>query len=128
MAARIAAHYGRPQDIEWAIDTDGQAVAAAGAADDRPARTGRVRPPPGRACGCATSGSANGCPRRSPRCSARWLLPVLEAGYLDGMHSCIGVRVPFRWALVHDWYYTATPIPSPRAAGPRGDRKAAAGR
>jgi pyruvate,water dikinase len=43
-----------------------------------------------------------------------WLLPELEAGYLDGMHSCIGVRVPFRWALVHDWYYTATPIPSPR--------------
>ena len=43
-----------------------------------------------------------------------WLLPELEAGYLDGMQACIGVRVPFRWTLVHDWYYTATPIPSPR--------------
>ena len=43
-----------------------------------------------------------------------WLLPEVEAGFLDGMYSCIGVRVPFRWTLVHDWYYTATPIPSPR--------------
>jgi pyruvate,water dikinase len=42
-----------------------------------------------------------------------WLLPQLEAGFLDGMSACIGVRVPFRWALIHDWYYTATPIPSP---------------
>jgi pyruvate,water dikinase len=43
-----------------------------------------------------------------------WLLPVLEAGYLDGMHASVGVRVPFRYALVNGWYYNATPIPSPK--------------
>ena len=42
-----------------------------------------------------------------------WLLPVLEDGYLDGMHDSVGVRVPFRYALVNGWYYNATPIPSP---------------
>jgi len=43
---------------------------------------------------------------------ATWLLPVLEGGYLDGMHDSVGVRVPFRYALVNGWYYNATPIPS----------------
>ena len=43
-----------------------------------------------------------------------WLLPVLEGGYLDGMHATVGVRVPFRYALVNGWYYNAPPIPSPR--------------
>ncbi len=33
------------------------------------------------------------------------------------MHATIGVRVPFRWALVHGWYYNAAPIPSPRLLG-----------
>ena len=45
---------------------------------------------------------------------ATWLLPVLEGGYLDGMHATVGVRVPFRYALVNGWYYNAPPIPSPR--------------
>ena len=29
------------------------------------------------------------------------------------MHASVGVRVPFRYALVNGWYYIATPIPSP---------------
>jgi len=37
---------------------------------------------------------------------------VLEDGYLDGMQATVGVRVPFRYALVNGWYYNATPIPS----------------
>ena len=45
---------------------------------------------------------------------ATWLLPVLEDGYLDGMHESVGVRVPFRYALVNGWYYNAAPIPSPK--------------
>jgi rifampicin phosphotransferase len=42
------------------------------------------------------------------------LLPLLEGGFLDGMHATVGVRVPFRYALINGWYYTAPPIPSPK--------------
>ena len=43
-----------------------------------------------------------------------WLLPVLEGGYLDGMHATVESGCPFRYALVNGWYYNAPPIPSPR--------------
>ena len=39
---------------------------------------------------------------------------MLEDGYLDGMHATVGIRVPFRYALVNGWYYNTPPIPSPR--------------
>jgi rifampicin phosphotransferase len=58
---------------------------------------------------------------------ASWLLPVLEDGYLDGMEHSVGVRVPFRYALVNGWYYNATPIPTARLLGHvlwRGRRRA----
>ena len=108
----------RPQDIEWAIDHDGTAVAAAGPADDRPARTGVVD-----AAGAGVV-DAQLPPRRvaargrSPHCSRSWLLPVLEDGYLDGMHASVGVRVRFRYAVVNGWYYNAPPIPSPKTVRP----------
>jgi pyruvate,water dikinase len=47
---------------------------------------------------------------------ASWLLPLIEDGYLDGMHASVGVRVPFRYALVHGSFYTSPPIPSPLLA------------
>ena len=55
---------------------------------------------------------------------ATWLLPALEEGYLDGMHATVGVRVPFRYAVVNGWYYNTPPIPTQTAepgvvAGPR---------
>jgi pyruvate,water dikinase len=113
MAARVAAHYDRPQDIEWAVDTSGKLWLLQ-------ARPMTVLPEP-----VSFTAPGPGLWMRNFRLGewlseavtplfGTWLLPELEAGYLDGMHSCIGVRVPFRWALVHDWYYTATPIPSPR--------------
>ena len=44
-------------------------MAAAGPADDGPPGPRCRGHRRGRGCGCATSGSANGCPRRSRRCS-----------------------------------------------------------
>ena len=43
---------------------------------------------------------------------ADWLLPLLEAGYLDGMRHTTGAVVPFRYAVVNDWYYNSPPRPS----------------
>jgi phosphohistidine swiveling domain-containing protein len=40
---------------------------------------------------------------------ADWLLPLLEAGYLDGMQDTTGAVVPFRYAVVNDWYYNSPP-------------------
>jgi pyruvate,water dikinase len=113
MAARVAAHYGRPQDIEWAIDTSGRLWLL----QARP-MTALPEPvaftPPGPGLWMRNFRLGEWLPEAVTPLFGSWLLPELEAGYLDGMQSCIGVRVPFRWALVHDWYYTATPIPSPR--------------
>ena len=43
---------------------------------------------------------------------ADWLLPLLESGYLDGMRDTTGAVVPFRYAVVNDWYYNSPPRPS----------------
>jgi pyruvate,water dikinase len=113
MAARVAAHYGQPQDIEWAIDTGGRLWLL----QARP-MTALPEPvaftPPGPGLWMRNFRLGEWLPEAVTPLFGSWLLPELEAGYLDGMQSCIGVRVPFRWALVHDWYYTATPVLSPR--------------
>ena len=113
MAATVAAHFDRPQDIEWAIDTSGKLWLL----QARP-MTALPEPvsftPPGPGLWMRNFRLGEWLPEAVTPLFGTWLLPELEAGFLDGMHSCIGVRAPFRWALVHDWYYIATPIPSPR--------------
>jgi rifampicin phosphotransferase len=113
MAARVAAHYDRPQDIEWAIDTSGKLwLLQARPMTALPEPVSFTAPGPG--LWMRNFRLGEWLPEAVTPLFGTWLLPELETGYLDGMYSCIGVRVPFRWALVHDWYYTATPIPSPR--------------
>lgn len=113
LAARVAVHFGQPQDIEWAIDTGGELWLL----QARP-MTALPEPvvftPPGPGLWMRNFRLGEWLPEAVTPLFGSWLLTEVEAGYLDGMYSCIGVRVPFRWALVHDWYYTATPIPSPR--------------
>lgn len=45
---------------------------------------------------------------------ATWLLPRLEAGFLTQIRETVGAAVPFRYAVVHGWYYNAPPQPTPR--------------
>jgi pyruvate,water dikinase len=113
LAAQVAAHYGRPQDVEWAIDTDGRLwLLQARPMTALPEPVTFTAPGPG--LWMRNFRLGEWLPEAVTPLFGSWLLPELEAGYLDGMQACIGVRVPFRWTLVHDWYYTATPIPSPR--------------
>jgi phosphohistidine swiveling domain-containing protein len=113
MAAGVAGHSDRPQDIEWAIDTSGKLwLLQARPMTALPEPVSFTAPGPG--LWMRNFRLGEWLPEAVTVLFGTWLLPELEAGYLDGMHSCIGVRVPFRWALVHDWYYTASPIPSPR--------------
>jgi len=112
MAVRVAAHYGQPQDLEWAIDTSGTLwLLQARPMTALPEPVTFTAPGPG--LWMRNFRLGEWLPEAVTPLFGSWLLPELEAGYLDGMHACIGVRVPFRWELVHDWYYTATPIPSP---------------
>jgi phosphohistidine swiveling domain-containing protein len=114
LARRVADRYGgRPQDVEWAIDHSGKLWLL----QARP-MTALAQPvawtPPGPGLWMRNFRLGEWLPEAVTPLFASWLLPVLEAGYLDGMHGTVGVRVPFRYALVNGWYYTATPIPSPK--------------
>jgi pyruvate,water dikinase len=112
LARRIADRYGRPQDVEWATDGAGRLWLL----QARP-MTALPDPvawaPPGTGLWMRNFRLGEWLPEAITPLFATWLLPLLETGYLDGMHTSVGVRVPFRYALVNGWYYTAPPIPSP---------------
>lgn len=116
LARQVADRYGRPQDIEWAIDRAGRLWLL----QARP-MTALPEPvswaPPGPGLWMRNFRLGEWLPEAVTPLFATWLLPRIEAGYLDGMHASLGVRVPFRYALVNGWYYTAPPIPSPRLLG-----------
>lgn len=113
LARGVADRYARPQDIEWAIGPDGRLWLV----QARP-MTALPDPvsftPPGPGVWMRNFRIGEWLPEAVTPLFATWLLPRLEEAYLDGMAGSIGVRVPFRCTLLHGWYYTATPIPSPR--------------
>jgi phosphohistidine swiveling domain-containing protein len=113
LARRAAERYGRPQDIEWAIDRAGTLwllqARPMTAVPDPVSWT-----PPGPGLWMRNFRLGEWLPEAVTPLFATWLLPVLEGGYLDGMHTTVGVRVPFRYAVVNGWYYNVPPIPSPR--------------
>ena len=114
LARRVADRYdGRPQDIEWAIDRSGRLWLL----QARP-MTALAEPvawtPPGPGLWMRNFRLGEWLPEAVTPLFATWLLPVIEEGYLDGMQETVGVRVPFRYALVNGWYYNAAPIPSPK--------------
>ncbi|MFE9695116.1 PEP/pyruvate-binding domain-containing protein [Micromonospora sp. NPDC005806] len=114
LARRVADRYdGRPQDVEWAIDRAGGLwLLQARPMTAVPEPVSWTPPVPG--LWMRNFRLGEWLPEAVTPLFATWLLPALENGYLDGMHGTVGVRVPFRYALVNGWYYNATPIPSPR--------------
>lgn len=112
LALRIADRYAAPQDIEWAIDAAGKLwllQARPMTAVPEPV----VWRPPGPGLWMRNFRLGEWLPEAVTPLFATWLLPVLEEGFLDGMAATVGVRVPFRYALVNGWYYNAPPVPSP---------------
>jgi hypothetical protein len=113
LARRVAGRYGRPQDIEWAIDRAGTLwLLQARPMTALPDPVSWTVPGPG--LWVRNFRLGEWLPEAVTPLFATWLLPVLEGGYLDGMHATVGVRVPFRYALVNGWYYNTPPIPSLR--------------
>jgi phosphohistidine swiveling domain-containing protein len=113
LACKIADRFGRPQDIEWAIDRDGRLWLL----QARP-MTALSEPvswtAPGTGLWSRNFRLGEWLPEAVTPLFATWLLPALEDGYLDGMQATVGIRVPFRYALVNGWYYNTPPIPTPK--------------
>jgi hypothetical protein len=114
LARRVAGYYaGRPQDIEWAIDHDDTLwLLQARPMTAVPEAVSWT--PPGPGLWMRNFRLGEWLPEAVTPLFSTWLLRVLEDGYLDGMQGSLGVRVPFRYALLNGWYYNAAPIPSPR--------------
>jgi pyruvate,water dikinase len=113
LSGRVAARYGCPQDIEWAIDSHGRLwLLQARPMTALPQPVSWAAPGPG--LWMRNFRLGEWLPEAVTPLFATWLMPAVEDGYLDGMQSSIGVRIPFRYALVNGWYYNATPIPSPK--------------
>jgi rifampicin phosphotransferase len=113
LARKIADRYGRPQDIEWAIDRDGRLwLLQARPMTALPEPVLWTAPGPG--LWSRNFRLGEWLPEAVTPLFATWLLPALENGYLEGMHETVRIRVPFRYALVNGWYYNTPPIPSPK--------------
>ena len=113
LARKIADRYGRPQDIEWAIDREGRLwLLQARPMTAVPEPVSWTAPGPG--LWSRNFRLGEWLPESVTPLFATWLLPVLEEGYLDGMQETVGIRVPFRYALANGWYYNTPPIPTPK--------------
>ena len=113
LARKIADRYGRPQDIEWAIDRERRLwLLQARPMTAVPEPVSWTAPGPG--LWSRNFRLGEWLPESVTPLFATWLLPVLEEGYLDGMQETVGIRVPFRYALVNGWYYNTPPIPTPK--------------
>jgi phosphohistidine swiveling domain-containing protein len=111
LARKIADRYGQPQDIEWAIDREGRLwLLQARPMTAVPETVSWTAPGPG--LWSRNFRLGEWLPEAVTPLFATWLLPALEDGYLEGMQETVGVRVPFRYALVNGWYYNTPPIPT----------------
>jgi phosphohistidine swiveling domain-containing protein len=109
LARRVAEHFGRPQDIEWAI------AAGTGTLWLLQARPMTALPepvawaPPGPGYWMRNFRLGEWLPEPMTPLFRDWLLERIEAGYLTGMRQTAGAALAFEHAAVNGWYYTRVP-------------------
>src|SRR5215203_2268801 len=112
LARRVEAHFGSPQDIEWAISGDKLYLLQSRPMTALPEPTEWKPPRPGYWMRNFRLGQW--LPEAMTPLFAEWLLELIEDGYLRGMRSTVGAAVPFRYASINGWYYTTLPEVSPQ--------------
>jgi rifampicin phosphotransferase len=112
LARRVEAHFGSPQDIEWAISGNKLYLLQARPMTALPEPVEWKPPRPGYWMRNFRLGEW--LPEAMTPLFADWLLGLIEDGYLRGMRATVGTAVPFRYAAINGWYYTSLPEVSPR--------------
>jgi rifampicin phosphotransferase len=121
LARGVEAHFGTPQDLEWAIsdDTSGTDGADGGLwlLQARP-MTALPDPvtwtPPAPGYWMRNFRVGEWLPEPMTPLFADWLLERIEHGELQATRDHVGGMLPFPHAAINGWYYIATPRLSPR--------------
>jgi rifampicin phosphotransferase len=124
LARRVQAHFGSPQDLEWAITTDPTDRDGADRVEGGlwllQARPMTALPDP-----VSWTPPASGYWMRNLRLGewlpepmtplfADWLLDRLDHGEQQATHDHVGTTLEFPHAAINGWYYLGTPALSPR--------------
>lgn len=107
LARRVEAYLGMPQDIEWAIEGGRVYLLQARPMTALPEPVDWTPPEPGYWMRNFRLGEW--LPDPMTPLFQDWLLERIEEGYLLGMRQAAGAAVPWRYAAIHGWYYTAAP-------------------
>jgi pyruvate,water dikinase len=110
LARRVEAHFGTPQDIEWAIERGQLYLLQARPMTALPDQVDWRPPEPGYWMRNLRLGEW--LPEPMTPLFQDWLLELIETGYLAGMRATAGTAVPFRYASINGWYYTSPPAAS----------------
>ncbi len=108
LARRVEAHFGAPQDIEWAVEGGRVYVLQARPMTALPEPADWTPPAPGHWMRNFRLGEW--LPEPMTPLFQDWPLGRIEEGYLLGMRRTAGAAVPWRYAAINGWYYTAAPM------------------
>jgi phosphohistidine swiveling domain-containing protein len=118
LARRVQAHFGSPQDLEWAIATDtGGTEGGLWLLQARP-MTALPDPvdwtPPAPGYWMRNLRLGEWLPEPMTPLFADWLLDRIEDGEQQATRADVGAALAFPHAAVNGWYYLGTPALSPR--------------
>jgi pyruvate,water dikinase len=121
LGRRVQAHFGSPQDLEWAITTDPTDISGTeGGLWLLQARPMTALPdpvdwtPPTPGYWMRNLRLGEWLPEPMTPLFADWLLDRIDHGEQQAMREDVGAALPFPHAAINGWYYLATPALSPR--------------
>jgi pyruvate,water dikinase len=118
LASRVQAHFGTPQDLEWAVATDpGGAEGGLWLLQARP-MTALPDPvdwtPPAPGYWMRNLRLGEWLPEPMTPLFADWLLGRIDHGEQQATRDDVGAALEFPHAAINGWYYLGTPALSPR--------------